>query len=787
MEISRREVLEASLAATLTATATRAAAQSAAAAGEAPGDVRPERWVVWHNKPAGTWPEAHPIGNGRLGAMVFGNIKLERLQLNEGQFWSGGPYQHLNPAARDALPKVREMIFAGKYAEAEAYAEKYIQSIPMREMSYQSLGDLWLDLIDVEETPVEEYRRELDLDGAISRTRFVSGNVIYTREVLSSPVDQVIAIRVRAEGGPVALDCSFGTGQRATAMVEGDSTLVLSGVNNSDRGIPGKLRFETRARIVADGGTVSHDGPIVQVRGARSVVILLAAASSFKSPVDVSGDPRAIVQALLAAAARKSWTELRDDHSAAHRRLFRRVAIDLGTGRGATSPTDSRAGHALDRADPELAALFVQFGRDLLICSSRAGSEPANLQGIWNESNRPPWGSKYTININTEMNYWPVDTANLPECIDPLLAMVEELAVSGAYTAKNMYGARGWVAHHNTDLWRASGPIDHARTGLWPTGAAWLSVQLWDHYDYHRDKAYLRRIYPLLRGASLFFLDTLVKDPASGWMVTNPSCSPENDHGHGSTLCAGPALDMQILRDLFDRTAASARLLGLDADLRPQLAAMRARLAPHQIGKNGQLQEWLADWDADAVEPTHRHTSHLYAVYPSQQINADDTPDLLRAARRSLELRGTEATGWALAWRTALWAHFREPEQAHHMLLRLIQADPAGPGMLGHHAPFQIDCIFGGAAALVEMLVQSRGDLIELLPALPKAWPTGTLHGVRVRGGCAVDLAWKDGTLDSVTLHPEIAGKRVVRVAGRRKEIALQPGRPVTLIASDLN
>ena len=786
MEFSRREMLEAGLAGTLAATAAQASAPGSASAAEAPGDSRPERWLIWHNKPAATWPEAHPIGNGRLGAMVFGNIKLERLQLNEDRFWSGGPYQHLNPAARDALPKVREMIFAGQYAEAEAYAEKYVQSVPMREMSYQSLGDLWLDLVDVEETPVEEYRRELDLDGAISRTRFVSGKAIYTREVLSSPVDQVIAIRIGAEGAPVALNCSFATGQRATAAVEGDSTLVLSGVNNSDRGIPGKLRFETRAQVIPDGGTVTHDGPVLQVRGARSVLVLLAAASSFRSPVDVSGDPRATVRAQLAAAARKSWVQLRDDHSAEHRRLFRRVAIDLGAGRG-SSPTDTRAGHALDRADPELAALFFQFGRYLTICSSRAGSEPSNLQGIWNESNRPPWGSKYTININTEMNYWPVDTANLPECIEPLVAMVEELALSGAYTAKNMYGARGWVAHHNTDLWRASGPIDHARTGLWPTGAAWLSVQLWDHYDYHRDKAYLRRIYPLLRGASLFFLDTLVKDPASGWMVTCPSCSPENDHGHGSTLCAGPALDMQILRDLFDRTASSARLLGLDADLRPQLAAMRARLAPHQVGKNGQLQEWLADWDADAVEQTHRHTSHLYAVYPSQQINGDDTPDLLRAARRSLELRGTEATGWALAWRTALWAHFREPEQAHHMLLRLLQSDPGAPGMLGHHAPFQIDCIFGGTAALVEMLVQSRGDLIDLLPALPKAWPTGSLRGVRVRGGCALDLAWKDGALDSVTLHPEIAGKRVIRAAGGRKQVTLQPGRAVTLIASELN
>jgi alpha-L-fucosidase 2 len=783
MKISRREMLEAGLAGALAASAGRAGAQAPAPAQAGPVDPRTS--LIWHNKPAATWPEADPVGNGRLGAMVFGNIKRERIQLNEDRFWSGSPYSNVNPEAREALPRVRELIFAGRYAEAEAFAEAHVQAVPMREMSYQSLGDLWLDLVDVDETSVEDYRRELDLDAATSRVRFVSNGVAYVRETFSSPVDQVIAIQVRAEGGPLALDCAFSSGQRASATIEGGATLVLAGVNNKDRGIAGKLRFEMRARIVADGGTVTRDGAVIQVRGARSILILLAAATSFRSPVDVSGDAHAIAAAQLAAAAAKPFERLREDHLAEHRRLFRRVAIDLGGNARAEQPTDQRAGHAIDRDDPALAALFFQFGRYLLISASRRGSEPANLQGIWNESNRPPWGSKYTININTEMNYWPADPANLAECFEPLVAMVEELAISGAHTARDMYGARGWVAHHNTDLWRASGPVDHVRTGLWPTGAAWLSCQLWDHYDFHRDPAYLRRIYPLLRGASLFFLDTLVKDPATGHMVTNPSLSPENDHGRGSTLCAGPALDMQLLRDLFDRTIASSRLLKRDSKLRPELGAMRARLAPHQIGKAGQLQEWLADWDLEVPEPTHRHTSHLYAVYPIHQINLDETPDLARAARKSMELRGPEASGWALGWRTNIWARLRDAEHAHLMLRKLLQTEPNYPGWLGVHPPFQIDCFFGGTAGIAEMLVQSRDSLVDLLPALPAAWPTGSVRGLRIRGACAIDLAWRDGKLDTVTLHPEQDGARTLRSGDRRAEVRLKAGRALALRLAD--
>ena len=749
-------------------------------------DTAPERktTLMWHAKPATAWEEGYPIGNGRLAATLMGQVKRERLQLNEGTLFSGGPYNNVNPAARAALPQVRALIFAGRFAEAEALAEKQVQATPPREMSYQSIGDLLLDFAGVNETSISDYRRELDLDAAVASTSFVSDGLRYRREAFASAVDDVIAVRITADR-PFALECQLTSGQRNSVSAPSPTTLLIAGVNNTDFEVAGALRFAAAAEIVAEGGSIERAGPVLRIRDARSVTVLVAAATSLRSPVDVGGDPVALVQRRIATARVKSWDQLRVAHIGDHRRLFRRLAIDLGTSVAAARPTDQRAAHALASADPALAALFVQFGRYLLIASSRGG-EPANLQGKWNDSNRPPWGSKYTININTEMNYWPADTGNLAECVEPLTRMVEELAISGARTASAMYSARGWVAHHNTDLWRASGPVDHSRTGLWPMGGAWLSCQLWDHWDYCRDLAYLRRIYPLLRGASLFFLDTLVEDAASGTMVTNPSLSPENDHGHGSTLCAGPALDRQLLRDLFDRTVHAARTLRTDTDLRRACATMRGRLAPDHIGKAGQLQEWLLDWDADAPEQTHRHTSHLYAVYPSGQINLDDTPALATAAHRSLELRGTEATGWALAWRIALSARFRNAENAHLLVRRLLQSEPNASGMLGFHAPFQIDSFFGGTAGILEMLVQSRGALIDLLPALPAAWPQGSLTGVRVRGGCTLDLGWQAEAPTRVVLHPERSGARTVRFGTRTVEVRLRAGVPHTVDLSAL-
>lgn len=775
MEIGRRVMLKAGLA----GSALACSGVGPDAAAEDHPDAIPQT-MLWYGQPAAQWTEALPIGNGGLGAMVFGGIKRERLQLNTDTLWSGGPYDNVNPEGRAALPRIRELIFAGKYAEAEAYADAHVHAVPMREMSFQALADLFIDLDRVNDTSVDDYRRDLDLDTAIARTRFTSGGVTYMREAFASPAHGVLVVAITADG-PIDATVALASTQRTETSATADGGITMRGVNNADYGIAGALRFAALGRVLAEDGTVAAAGPEVRVQGARSVVFLLAADTSYRGPEDVTGDPEALAVARLDAAARLPLAALRDAHLAAHRSLFRRLTIDLGRGRRADQPTNERIDHSADDPDPSLAALYCQFGRYLLISSSRPGTQPANLQGIWNDSDRPPWGSKYTININTEMNYWPVDTANLSECIEPLTRMVEELAVSGARTAKELYGARGWVAHHNTDLWRASGPIDHMRTGLWPTGGAWLACQLWDHWDYRRDDSYLARIYPLLVGASQFFLDTLVRDPRTGYMVTNPSVSPENEHPHGSTLCAGPTMDMDILRDLFERTAAAAKRLGRDDGLRQAVLAMRGKLAPNQIGKAGQLQEWQFDWDLDAPEIHHRHVSHLYGLYPSLQISPLTTPTLAAAARKSLEIRGDEATGWGLAWRLNLWARLRDGAHAHRILADLLSSGRTYPDMLDAHPPFQIDGNFGGAAGILEMLVQSRDDRIDLLPALPPQWPDGSVRGVRVRGGCTVDLAWRGGQVTAATFRPEQSGKRIVHTPAGSATIVLERGKQASL------
>lgn len=742
---------------------------------------------LWYRQPASAWTEALPVGNGRLGAMVFGGTARERLQLNEGTLWAGQPYDPVNPLAREALPRVRELIFAGHYHEAEALADRTLLSKPKGQMPYQALGDLLLEFPGLGEATT--YHRELDLDTATVTTEITTPLGAHRRQVIASAGDQVIAVRLetdRRDG--LDVDISLASlHPNVESRTEGSNQILMTGRNGDSQGVQGGLRFGARVIALHDDG-FCEPGPAagLRVRGARSVTVLIAMATSYRRFDDVAGDPIALTATAIGRAASRSFAQLAADARQQHRRLYRRVTLDLGSTKSAVLPTDQRIRESGTCEDTALAALYFQYARYLMISCSQPGGQAATLQGLWNDSLQPPWGSKYTININTEMNYWPALSTNLVECTAPLVQMIRDMAETGSRTAREMYGARGWVAHHNTDLWRATGPIDGARYGLWPTGGAWLCTHLWDRYDHTRDLDFLRSVYPLMAGAAQFFVDTLQRDPRTGFLVTNPSLSPENTHPFGTSLCAGPTMDMAIIRDLFDQTIAAANILAVDDDLITEIGKVRAQLAPFRIGRGGQLQEWQDDWDEAAPEPHHRHVSHLYGLYPSHQISPDTTPDLANAARRTLEIRGERTTGWAIAWRINLWARLREPERAHAILKMLLGPERTYPNMFDAHPPFQIDGNFGGAAGIVEMILHSHGDVIELLPALPGAWRDGSITGICARGACTVDLAWKDRRPDRVTLWPAISGERVIRFGGKTIRVRLRAGKSLTLKNSDL-
>ncbi|WP_433440609.1 glycoside hydrolase family 95 protein [Nonomuraea sp. CA-141351] len=736
--------------------------------------------VLWYNRPAAAWLEATPIGCGRLGAMVFGGVATERLQLNEDSIWAGGPHDYDNPEALAALPQIRQWVWEDKWQAAQNLADKKFLGKPSEQAPYQVLGDLALTYPGSAE--FTEYRRELDLTRAVSTVTFVRDGVRHTREAFASNPDQVIVVRHTADKpGSVSFQATFSSPQTSSSSSAGRDSIALDGVSGDTQGLKGEVRFRAVAKAEARGGTVRTDGGTLIVEGADEVTLLISMGSSYRSFKDVGGDPAEVAGRHLVRAGGQPYEVLRRKHVRDYQELFGRVEIDLGTTEAAALPTDERIARKQLDTDPGLAALYFQFGRYLLISCSRAPGYAANLQGIWNDSLTPAWESKYTININCEMNYWPAAPTNLVECMDPLVDLIKDLAESGARTAETQYGAKGWVAHHNTDGWRGTAPVDFAFYGVWPSGGAWLCLMLWEHYLYTGDERRLREHFPLIKGSVEFFLDTLQTDPRTGYLVTNPSHSPEVGHhedgGENVSICAGPTMDMQILRDLFQAFAEASSILGVEDGMGSKALEARSRLVPNQIGHLGQIQEWQEDYRGDAALSRSRHTSHLWGLFPGHQIDPRLSPDLAAAARRTLELRGEAGAGWSLAWKINFWARLLDAPEAYKRLSNLLLPARTAPNMFDLHPPFQIDGNFGGVSGMTEMLLQSHGDQVHLLPALPAAWPAGSFRGLRARGGFEVDVTWNAGALARGRIRSDLGRKLTLRTA--QPVTVTEHGRPV--------